>query len=47
MTGVTEKLFFMLNVYVPFLAPMLAIPLACYRIGFGPPARNRKKIGKI
>ena len=26
--------------------PTLAIPLACYRIGFGPPARNRKKIGK-
>ena len=24
-----------------------AIPLACYRIGFGPPARNREKIGKI
>ena len=23
-----------------------AIPLACYRIGFGRPARNRKKIGK-
>ena len=25
----------------------LAIALACYRIGFGPPARNRKKIGQI
>ena len=25
----------------------VATPLACYRIGFGPPARNRKKIGKI
>ena len=23
----------------------VAIPLACYRIGFGPPARNRKNIG--
>ena len=28
-------------------SPRIAIPLACYRIGFGPPARNRKKIGKI
>ena len=27
--------------------PGLAIPLAWYRIGFGPPARSMKKIGKI
>ena len=28
------------------LLPLLAIAFACYRIGFGPPARNRKKLEK-
>ena len=27
------------------LCPKVAIALACYRIGFGPPAQNRKNIG--
>ena len=28
---------------LPSTGPRIAIPLACYRIGFGPLARNRKK----
>ena len=32
--------------YSAFSEVVIAIPLACYRIGFGPPAQNRRKIGK-